>query len=169
MTNLPLNSRRLCLLWSLLLRWGGGFPQVELVKLAEPQPSRAFSPSSGQKVVLPWQEAEPKCLLSFLGSQRQTQPDQSRAWSRIGQPFPDPGSPPTSYSQSPPSSLTGLSWVAMITDEHSRAFPENRTRYSQGRSWQRKRRGKVKTCYFLSFILSFHMQTILILLPYFRV
>lgn len=48
--------------------WGGGVPQVELVKLAEPQPSRAFSPSSGQKVVLPWQEAEPKCLLSFLGS-----------------------------------------------------------------------------------------------------
>lgn len=47
---------------------GGGFRQVELVKLAEPQPSRAFSPSSGQKVVLPWQEAEPKCLLSFLGS-----------------------------------------------------------------------------------------------------
>lgn len=45
---------------------GGGFPQVELVKLAEH--SRAFSPSSGQKVVLPWQEAEPKCLLSFLGS-----------------------------------------------------------------------------------------------------
>lgn len=46
----------------------GEIPQTELVKLAEPQPFRAIFQSNGQRVALPWQEAEPKCLLTFLGS-----------------------------------------------------------------------------------------------------